>query len=782
MKHFIGAFVAFILGLYSVGAEARLIITADKPSFSPSERSDLTTSSGAHTASESVSINGIGQNVVAGGALFNIFSVGDVNVMAETVPAISGNRAVSSSADSHAYGGAIFNTGTINSIVARLISGNGAESTAGDNAYGGAIFNTGTIGVISASFTGNEVKTTTGMARGGAIYTTEGLVFLADTTDLNFAGNKAIEAVRGTYSNAIYFADGGTSTRRLFFDVRNGLKINFDDQIEGESAFDINIYGGGTIQFNNQVIKAENVSVAGSTLILGGSSSVKGLFFEDFDSQGAPMTNLNLNNSDLQLTYASTTTLQLASLSMANGSRIDTGANHTISANEFRFNGANSITNTVAMNFDDADLYFVVPSGIRTTQSLLGISGGVSIDNANINIHIDTGVNLVVGNRINLIEAGTLDSGDVFNFDPAANLTQGTGMLYEVDLGIDNNNLVMTVTRGNLNPQTKTYAEGNIAGAAFLNQGADLIANGGIVGQVKSPRRPNNRSVWFTAASGGKSTYETGSSADVTGLSMISGFATRITRKTLGVFAEYGIAQYGTKNDFGLLGSVEADGDVNYVGGGVMYSQRFTNGANFTMSARAGMINNKFGTDDFISLAPNESATFEASTFYYGGHIGIGYVTQLQRVFSELDSSVKYFVTMMQGYETEVAPTGEKIEFDNIFSQRFRVGTRLTMGTSVHRPYTVPGKGIVINKLTIGDAVVRPYVGAHAEYEFDTRANATMYERHLETPMISGISGIAELGLAIENERLLLVLGGEGYIGNRQGFGGMMQFKYRFSM
>ena len=100
------------------------------------------------------------------------------------------------------YGGAISNTGTIDSITDATFSNNSVASANGKNGYGGAIYNSYMIGedngygfvdfstgIIDSSFTGNTASTA-----GGAIYNTanaKGLNIIANTENVEFSGNIA---------------------------------------------------------------------------------------------------------------------------------------------------------------------------------------------------------------------------------------------------------------------------------------------------------------------------------------------------------------------------------------------------------------------------------------------------------------------------------------------------------------------------------------------------------------------------------------------------------------
>ena len=130
-----------------------------------------------------------------GGAISNGYS--DDDSIGNSIGTISGNFISNyvQSTNDIAYGGAIFNTGTITNIGTATnkvtFSGNYAQSTDGE-ALGGAIYNKGTITSIGsatnrATFAGNYATSTSGTSHGGAIHN-DGAI---DNIYADFTGNTA---------------------------------------------------------------------------------------------------------------------------------------------------------------------------------------------------------------------------------------------------------------------------------------------------------------------------------------------------------------------------------------------------------------------------------------------------------------------------------------------------------------------------------------------------------------------------------------------------------------
>ncbi len=240
--------------------------------------------------------NYIEAGVAEGGAIYNdVGSIGNINgdfiansIVASNgqayggaidnysgiIKSITGNF-ISNSADatSYAYGGAIYNGRTIDGNISANFVGNYAVSHNKD-AYGGAVYNLGVIGerdsdsnlvggFVNSNFYGNYAESENGTAKGGAIYTEQNLNIIADNASSNFSGN-FVKDVNGVRQEAIYVGD---SKATLKLESKNNGTISFDDRINGEKGYSLNITGDttGTVNLNNSVINAkvtsENISL-----------------------------------------------------------------------------------------------------------------------------------------------------------------------------------------------------------------------------------------------------------------------------------------------------------------------------------------------------------------------------------------------------------------------------------------------------------------------------------------------------------------------------------------
>ena len=152
----------------------------------------------------------IAGNYAQGGAIYNVYNkIGDIKGNFISNYAKSTNDTSSSPYDATG-GGAIYNSGSINSI-----TGSFKENYAqGNYAFGGAIYNYGSIGDITGEFKDNYAIATGNYAMGGALYGYGGARFGNITG--NFTGNYA----KDTSTSSSY---GGTAGGAISMINGNGI-------------------------------------------------------------------------------------------------------------------------------------------------------------------------------------------------------------------------------------------------------------------------------------------------------------------------------------------------------------------------------------------------------------------------------------------------------------------------------------------------------------------------------------------------------------------------------
>ena len=143
-----------------------------------------------------------------------------------------------------AGGGALYNTGNIVTLDSDYIQN---RAIAHDNASGGAVYNTGNIRSIKGDFISNSAKAEIGVARGGAIYSSDIYLEYYGTQDIsvdslsgNFYNNSVVSD-NGSQGGAIYNSSGMTIVNSTFI---NNSAISKNGDAKGGaiySADDLNI-------------------------------------------------------------------------------------------------------------------------------------------------------------------------------------------------------------------------------------------------------------------------------------------------------------------------------------------------------------------------------------------------------------------------------------------------------------------------------------------------------------------------------------------------------------
>ena len=415
-------------------------------------------------------------------------------------------------------------------------------------------------------------------------------------------------------------------------------------------------------------------------------------------------------------------------------------------------NGDTQLTVTAAGMFTGTTTLGSTAKGLPSTVSV-GFEGGGRIQQ--------------VGEDFTLIQGGTV-TGTLSSL--TAQGIKGTTLLYDFDLAQTGTTLVATVNNVQASPQTKALSEGRLAGHAFFNQGSDLIF-GPDMDSILAPTRDMNQGgfVPFAVGSGGWSRYDTGSHADVSGFSMLTGLAWRqpvneskAGSLLAGAFFEAGWGGYDSHNSFSNYASVKGDGDISYYGGGVLGRYDFAPAGpgNIYVDAsfRAGYVSTDFSSSDLRDVS-GRKADYDSGSAYYGAHAGLGYVWNITEK-ANLDMSTRYIWTHQDSDSVKLVD--DPVRFKAIDSQRWRSGARFSYAVSEY---------------------VAPYAGAYYDHEFDGKAEATAYGYSIEAPDLTGGTGVGELGLTlkpVKDSGFLMELGVQGYTGVREGMAGSLQLKLEF--
>ena len=338
------------------------------------------------------------------------------------------------------------------------------------------------------------------------------------------------------------------------------------------------------------------------------------------------------------------------------------------------------------------------------------------------------------------------------------------------DSSTDNNTSDNTGKNDNKNykparvqPGTKAIAEGAAAGLALVNESAnasiELLREFTLSAGSITP---------FVHVQGSSMRHETGSSINLSSVSLLAGLGTGIEtgagNLSVGAFFEYGKGSYTTHNSFSNYNDVDGDGNSWYMGGGILAKMRFvpTGPGHFHAegSAHMGTLHNEYYSNDLVNEATGNIARFDMDSPYYSLHGGIGYVWNMAEDH-DLDIYGKYIWTRVQGTD-DTLTTSDKFDFDNMDSNRVRLGVRYSYK---------------------GSERFKPYVGAAFEHEFSGSCDSRAFGHSVAAPSFEGSSGMGELGLVMkpsETMPLSFNLGVQGYVGQKQGVSGNCLVRYEF--
>ena len=415
-------------------------------------------------------------------------------------------------------------------------------------------------------------------------------------------------------------------------------------------------------------------------------------------------------------------------------------------------------------------------AGAPTTKDLSHVNVGVKLAGNRPSLKVGDAVSLMKvyeGNTTDATHAVAITSDT-----PLVNKTtgmQGISLRYGFDLltreaeagSGKNNELYATVTSASINPDTKSLAETRAASLAFLTSGSDLLTDAAMTAAMEVAATPASESQAGRArVDGAPKEYRmwavqnvssmrlnSGSHVDAKGWGLNLGFAKqRVSGRntlTYGPFVEYGKGSYDSYLDDGLHGS----GNMDYLGVGVMAKSQSENGAYVEGSVRVGRVKS-----DYAGTIDNTHTTYDSSSTYYAGHLGVGQEKQLKNG-NTIETYAKYFFTH-QGGDTAKLSTGEVYDFDAADSHRIRFGTRYTSKK--------------------GDASF--YTGLAYEYEFGNDIAASFEGYNTPSPSLTGGTGILELGYRFtpQNGRATYGIQLMGMTGKRRGISGGVQMHWAF--
>ena len=396
-----------------------------------------------------------------------------------------------------------------------------------------------------------------------------------------------------------------------------------------------------------------------------------------------------------------------------------------------------------------------VPQG-----TLLTITSGKEGDLGNTKI--DAGHVVILGGRtpqvgefMTFVKSTTADTG-LSAEQAAGTFTAGVAAVGTGEMSVrdDGNTLSYKITGVFRNRQTDTVAENRLAGAAFVNQGADIAADS--LRLLDDGYHFGTQT--FGAVYGNRSTYDVASDIKINGWSEIAGFGNihevKGGRLAWGVFYENGTGNYRTWNTFNNE-MFRGDGSLLYNGGGAAIRLTKDSGMYYEASLRAGTLSSSMS--NAVKDGNGNSYGFDSDSTYWGAHVGAGKL--IQRGSGQWDIYGKYFHTDIDGDSFEMG--GDRFSFDSVTSDRLRLGARYTADT---------------------DKAWSLYCGAAYEYEFSggSRMKAGQFEAPEQS--LQGSTVFGEIGTVWgrKDSPWSMDINLRGYAGEREGFSGMVQLAYAF--
>lgn len=551
-------------------------------------------------------------------------------------------------------------------------------------------------------------------------------------TQLTMKDNGERNALGGV---SVEINDGGTFTNEnTVVSLLNNSEIT-DGYVAGTL---VSLVDGGQVEINNQTVVVSNSTVDdvygtgivasgdvsarinNQTIVLDNATVVGGVYDVSVKSETSTRggNDVELTNSRLQLSgtnkVGSISGFDTIGLNVTEANKEKAVLTVTdADAGQMEFNGV-----TIEIASDD----FLESSD---TYQLINVEGGKY-----------TFKDLTVKESHTFLETTYMADGKVV-------LDDGNSLTSENDLF---NNKTVKATES-----SKTLAESLLGTVAFINQGAEFIADEGIAAMVDAAKLGEVTA--FGVMQGGSTHYNTGSYVDVDGVTFMAGAGLRVNPNwTMAGFVEAGWA-----NSASHVEGTRGDGDHEYFGVG--FATRYqTDGVLYVDgSLRAGR-----ATTEFAGLYGQDSASYDAKSLYMSAHVGLGALWDLNESL-KLDTYARYMVTYLDDDDVSLNNRyNDKLELDSTVTHAVRAGARLLGDFNDYASWKV---------------------GAAYEHVFDGDAESAVNSFSLDVPSLEVDTGVFELGLRIHpslESNWAVDLGAKGYVGDREGVTGNMTVRYSF--
>lgn len=558
---------------------------------------------------------------------------------------------------------------------------------------------------------------------------------LVQATEVDIQDNKELKE-RNVLAGVSAFItnDGGTFTNK-----NTVVSVNKSDITNGYVAGTlVALADGGQVEINNQTVVVSYSTVDdvyGTGIVASGNVSAR------------------INNQTIVLDNA-TVVGGVYDVSIKNGTSTRSGNDVELTNSRLQLSGINEVGSisgfdTIGLNVTEANKM----NAVLTVKKATG--GQTEFDGVTIEIASDDFLDSSDTYQLINVEGGkytfkdlTVKESHTFietTYTADGDVVLGNGENLTSENNLFNNKTVKATE------SSKTLAESLLGTVAFINQGAEFIADEGIAAMVDAAKLGGVTA--FGVMQGGSTHYNTGSYVDVDGVTFMAGAGLRVNPNwTMAGFVEAGWA-----NSASHVEGTRGDADHEYFGVG--FATRYqTDGVLYVDgSLRAGR-----ATTEFAGRYGQDSASYDAKSLYMSAHVGLGALWDLSESL-KLDTYARYMVTYLDDDDVSLNNRyNDKLDLDSTVTHAVRAGARLLGDFNDYASWKV---------------------GAAYEHVFDGDAESAVNSFSLDVPSLEGDTGVFELGLRIRpslESNWAVDLGAKGYVGDREGVTGNMTVRYSF--
>ena len=334
---------------------------------------------------------------------------------------------------------------------------------------------------------------------------------------------------------------------------------------------------------------------------------------------------------------------------------------------------------------------------------------------------------------------------------------------YDLSIGgTDGNDLILNIkgagdSATGINSETDALMESSLSTMTTHFAADDLFVDSVL------RCRDGKRDGLFTAARGGKWSYDTRTRIENNIVSGLLGYGAKLSNDlTMGAFIEMGHGSYDTRTH--VAGSTKAGGGShNYGGLGVFgdYAVPTVEGLHFTGYLKVGLLRNEFNSN-----IVGANVDYDRTGVYWGAHLGTHYDWDLtQSIRSRVFLS--YFYDGQGDESFDIAGEGDvggaHVSYDAIHAHRVQLGSMFEFAVSdTWRPYL----GLTFEQIIAAEAKGTA-----------TDAQGTM---DLNSSDLEGSTGILSAGWTYQDGNFSTELGLNGYAGTRNGVSGQIQANWKF--